>query len=287
MLIESVLSVLDIAEKDMKIAGRHDVIMYLRKVGLDDFGLILIGMPDNRYPRVSSFLPKMASDEVQRNWTGNHGAELLKLTNTFVRFLAATYITQANKSLDGISVLDFGCGYGRIMRSMYYYIAPENVFGVDPWDLSVSECISSGIGSNVFLSQYLPHDLPVDRHFELIYAFSVFTHLSGLATKQALKTLRNYVTPDGVLVITIRPLEYWWDDPNVPGEMKLDLVAAHKSAGYAFLPHAVGGQAREVTYGDTSMTIEWLKANIPDWDVALIDHPLLDPYQIYVVLRPA
>jgi SAM-dependent methyltransferase len=287
MLLESSLSILDGAEKNARVTSRRDVVLHLRQVGLDDFGQILIGMPDKKYPKVSGLLPKMASEQVQRDWTGNHGLELLKQTNTFVRFLATAYITQTNSSLDNIQVLDFGCGYGRLIRSMYYYVSPDNIFGVDPWDRSVSECVNNGISSNIFLSGYLPKDLPINnRRFELIYAFSVFTHLSSLAAKQALNTLRNYISPNGVLVITIRPVEYWAGNPKVPSETKERMEMAHRSVGFAFSPHNIKPIEGDVTYGETSMTIAWLRENFPQWKVAAIDHPLLDPYQLFVVLRP-
>jgi SAM-dependent methyltransferase len=287
MLIESVSAVLRDAERNDKIATRFDLVKYLRQVGLDDMGLVLINMPDEKYPKISRLLPSMASQQVQKNWTGDHGAPLLMKTNTFVRFLATSYITLTHKSLETAQILDFGCGYGRVMRSMYYYVDPDNVTGVDPWDRSIEECVNHGIKSNVFLSDYLPKDLPLgNKKFELIYAFSVFTHLSQLATKAALETLRNYIAPGGVLVITIRPNEYWAYDPNIAIEKKAELEAAHKKSGFAFFPHERGTVNGDITYGDTSMTTEWLRIHFPKWSVAQIDRSLIDPYQIYVALTP-
>src|SRR4029077_744564 len=49
----------------------------------------------------------------------------------------------------------------------------------------------------------------MQAHLDLIYAFSVFTHLSERAAIMALTTLRRYVARGGLFVITIRPKEYW------------------------------------------------------------------------------
>ena len=43
--------------------------------------------------------------------------------------------------------------------------------------------------------------------FDLIYAFSVFTHLSEKTAHIVLSTLRDHIADTGVLVLTIRPKE--------------------------------------------------------------------------------
>ena len=287
MLIETVYTALENAEKSKNIQTRQQAVEWLRKVGLDDFGLILIGMPDKKYPKLSKLLPSMASEKVQWDWTGNVGPALLMQTNTFIRFLATSFIGLTKKDMAPIKVLDFGCGYGRIIRSLYYYVDPENISGVDPWDLSIEQCEIHGLGSHVFQSDYLPKTLPVKtQQFDMIYAFSVFTHLSEKAARQALDTLRNYITPDGVLMISIRPFEYWQFDKNITAAEKQKLERCHKNGGFAFHPHGGVAIDGDVTYGDTSMTIEWLQSNFPAWELVLQDRPLNDPYQIYLVLRP-
>lgn len=287
MLIETVHAVLESAEKNEKIQTRQQAVECLRKVGLDDFGLILIGMPNIKYPKLSKLLPSMASEKVQWDWTGNAGPALLMQTNTFIRFLATSFIGLTKKDMAPIKVLDFGCGYGRMIRSLYYYVDPENITGVDPWGLSIEQCEIHGIGSHVSQSEYLPKTLPVKvRQFDMIYAFSVFTHLSEKAARQALDTLLNYVASDGVLMISIRPFEYWQFDQNIAPDEKLKLESRHRNYGFAFYPHGGDKVEGDVTYGDTSMTVEWLHSNFPAWELVSLDRPLIDPYQIYLALRP-
>ena len=75
----------------------------------------------------SSMLPRMASEQVQLNWTGASGAVLLGQTLNFVNCIAANYSDLTGKGLKNKKILDFGCGYGRIMRLMYYFTDPKNV----------------------------------------------------------------------------------------------------------------------------------------------------------------
>lgn len=258
----------------------------LRQLGLEDFGELLASMPDSTFPNLSRVLPRMASAEVQTKWTGTHGLSLLKQTSNFVRSAAYNFIRLTGRPLDGAQLLDFGCGYGRIARLMYYFTDPERFIGVDPWDRSIELCHQAGFGENFRRSDYLPKSLPVgDTKFDLIYAFSVFTHLSERATRQALDTLRYYVRDDGVLLITVRPIEYWAVSHPDHGDMVAQM-SRHRRYGFAFLPHNRERIDGDITYGDTSMTPEWLVAEFPRWRLAGLDRSLDDPYQVYLFLQP-
>jgi len=277
------------AERAAQTGAASDVLDELRALSLDEFATVLLNMPDPALPAVSRLLPKMADDEVQRSWTGNAGYPLLQQSLNFVRSVALQCVQLTGRPLSGRSVLDFGCGYGRIIRLMYYYNDPSRIWGVDPWTRSIELCREAGMLGNFALSDYLPRDLPVNgTRFDLIYAFSVFTHLSERATKQALSTLRHYIESDGLCVITIRPKEYWDVAANAGHGVDAALMKhRHDGPGFAFFPHAVAPVDGDVTYGDTSLTFSWLRANIPDWKIVGYDRSLDDPLQIIVYLRPA
>ena len=173
------------------------------------------------------------------------------------------------------------------LRLMYYFTDPNRFVGVDPWDRSIELCHLAGLGDNFRQSDYLPTSLPVgEQTFDFIYAFSVFTHLSERATRQALNTLHQYMSRDGVLIITIRPIEYWnaghSNDANLPV-----LLDQHRNRGFAFLPHNRDTVDGDITYGDTSIAPQWLAAEFPNWQIVGLDRSLDDPYQIYAILRPA
>jgi SAM-dependent methyltransferase len=248
----------------------------------------MISMPLGEFPRISGALPRMASAEVQTNWTGNHGIPLLRQSCNFVRSAAYHFVRHVGRPLDRATILDYGCGYGRLARLMYYFTDPENLFGVDPWDRSIEVCHANGLGDHFRQSDYLPESLPVPRtDFDLIYAFSVFTHLSMRATMKALETCRRYISDKGLMLITVRPIEYWDADPNILPDLARQFRTAQREQGFAFRPHQRAPVDGDITYGDTGMSVRWIEANIPRWTVASIDHSLDDPYQIYVALWPS
>ena len=290
MFLEYVDSDLRRVESEIsKSSSRDELFQKLRHLGLDDFGLLMMSMPNPAYPRISELLPRMASNKVQQDWTGNSGLPLLKQTCDFVRSVSYHYCKYTGQPLDNASILDFGCGYGRIARLMYYFSDTENVVGVDPWDQSINICHGDGLKQNFFLSDYLPRNLPVgDKRFDLIYAFSVFTHLSERATRMSMETMLRHLKPNGLLVITIRPVEYWNYDIHAKEQGKTKhQIAAHRECGFAFLPHNRPPIDGDVTYGDTSMSLDWIREAFPMAEILGTDRSLDDPYQTYVFIRNA
>ena len=254
----------------------------LRGLPLDDFGEIMISMPSAEMPRISKILPAMASVEVQRHWTGADGLVLLAQTNMFVRIVAQNFQELCGRRLGDSRILDFGCGYGRILRAMYYFADPDKVFGCDPSDHSIELCRQASIPSPIARSDNVPTTLPFNGKFDLIYAFSVFTHLSERATNAALGTLQKQLSDDGLLVITIRPVEYWSFDKNVSEVEAEQFMSLHNRAGFAFKPHI---DRADVTFGDTSLSLEYIQRNFPALRVAKIERTQLDPYQLLVFLK--
>lgn len=284
MIIGLDLPILQSAETLARNAkSSEEVLQVLRWLPLEDFGLLMISLPLPQYPNLSRLLPVMASDEVQRQWTGAAGLDLFRQTSAFVRVVESNFARHRKKGLEGVTIMDFGCGYGRILRMMYCFSAPAQIWGLDPWQNSLDVCRKDRLLGNLALSERLPQTLPVgDTRFGLIFAFSVFTHLPPKVAFTCLSTLRRYVANDGLLMITIRPVEFW---SYIDGVRKTNnaptLTRDHKDTGFAYLPH--NGSEGE-TYGDTSL--EPSKLETADWRVLGLDRSVTDPYQVVVVLEP-
>jgi SAM-dependent methyltransferase len=275
-------------DKDWRIRSTEGAFRKLRAaLSLEDFTRLLFSLPDDAYPKLSRLLPSMASEAAQIEWTGQTGEQLLRASVAFIGAVTAKYAALAARPLDQVAILDYGCGYGRLARLMYYFTAPQNVYGIDPRDESIEHCHNHGLVENFRQSEYLPATLPLERKdFGLIYAFSVFTHLSKRATLIALAACRQHIAADGILVITIRPLEYWDVAPDATPEQRPVLKQAHAETGFAFIPHIRAKVDGEVTYGDTGISLDWLAAHAPEWKVCGTTTSNDDVYQIIVFLRP-
>ncbi len=98
-------------------------------------------------------------------------------------------------------ILDFGCGCGRVTRHLTG-LADTEVHGVDPNWQAVKWCQDHLRFGRFDVNPMRPPMSCEDGSFDLIYAFSIFTHLSEPVQEEWLRELRRILSPDGYLIIT-------------------------------------------------------------------------------------
>ncbi|MGO9454547.1 MAG: class I SAM-dependent methyltransferase [Candidatus Binataceae bacterium] len=100
-------------------------------------------------------------------------------------------------------ILDWGCGCGRTARTLLYYVKPSDLFGCDI-DWPAIEWVSSVIkeASFININPYPPTPYP-DNYFDIVYGFSVMTHLSESVQQQWLTELRRISAPGAIVVLSV------------------------------------------------------------------------------------
>lgn len=102
------------------------------------------------------------------------------------------------------SILDFGCGCGRVARHWKGLEGSPLLTGTDI-NPSLVKWAHRNLKFGRFLTNSLSSALPFkDREFDLIYAVSVFTHLSENLQKHWITELTRILQPGGVLLITVK-----------------------------------------------------------------------------------
>jgi SAM-dependent methyltransferase len=263
--------------------------LLLRRLSLMDYGLLVLGLPDSRFPGISRLLPRMAAVDVQWSWTGSHGYDLFQSTRDFCILLQLHFQRETGRLLQGARILDYGCGYGRILRMLPYFTDINSCYGVDPWDRSIEICREDGVLGRIAQSDYLPETLPfAPEKFDLVYAYSVFTHTSQRATLAALRAIRSRISDRGLLVITVRPIEvaerdFWKERPTFD---KSAFVDAYRSTGYAYFPTAFRVVDGDDVYGDAAIDPAWFASACPYFQLVTYDRGV-DHDQTVLVFRPS
>jgi SAM-dependent methyltransferase len=267
--------------------GEEAAYAALRRLSVEDVGTLLLDVPA-RFPSLAALLPRMPADEIQNRWNGNSGATLLVQSISFVTAIAQAFEALTGRPLEGARILDYGCGWGRLIRLMYKFSGPDRIWGCDPWGTSLDFCRDHAVRAHLGPCDDIPAEVPFrDVTFDLIYAFSVFTHLSERTAKAVMAVLRRCVAPGGVLAVTIRPLEYWDARGAADGVDIARLKREHAAHGFAFTPAERPPIDGELTYGDTSISVEYVRTGWPGWTVARAQPDAADPNQQIVFLRPA
>jgi ubiquinone/menaquinone biosynthesis C-methylase UbiE len=99
------------------------------------------------------------------------------------------------------SILDFGCGCGRVIRNFHDLSGPQ-LFGTDYDSKLVNWCRRNLPFASFELNGLAPPLVFPDSSFDLIYAYSVFTHLSETLQSRWLTEFHRVLRPGGYLIIT-------------------------------------------------------------------------------------
>lgn len=248
-----------------------------------DLWALLLTQEYSVHPHIRALLPDVPDPALQELWNGASGARLAAQSAAFYEKLRGRF----DGPLAGARVLDFGCGWGRMLRFLARDVDPGDLYGCDPVEGILDVCRTTRVPANLARSEFVPERLPFDGPFDLAYAFSVFTHLSERAHERCLRALHGALRPGGVLVVTVRPLEYLRFDANMHG---LGPARADEPR-YLFAPHPADPshpqyEGGEMTYGETVITPAYVRERWSRWfELVSTDVLIGDLFQVMLTLR--
>jgi SAM-dependent methyltransferase len=259
-----------------------------------DLWALLLTQEYEVYPNIRAVLPNVPDASLQEVWNGASGAELAVQSKSFFSKLCELFQRHSDLPLADARVLDFGCGWGRLTRFFARDVEPGQLYGCDPVEGILDVCRENGVPATLARTNFLPERLPFDAHFDLAFAFSVFTHVSEAAHQTCLRALHGSLRPGGILVLTVRPPEYLHSCERMRPLLESlgpDPASKLEDPRYFFVPHPAepshfqyaGG---EMTYGETVVTFPYIRER---WSsiFELLDVNLLlgDLHQVVITLR--
>ncbi len=263
----------------------------------DDLWALLLTQQYELYPHIRALLPSMPEPELQELWNGRSGLPLAHQSRAFYTKLRHSFERHGERPLVDASVLDFGCGWGRLTRYLARDVAPGRLYGCDPVEGILDVCRANRVPAKVARSEFLPDRLPFDERFDLAFAFSVFTHLSEAAHERSLLALHRSLRDGGLLIVTIRPPEYLFScAPMRPllDALGPDIEASLTAPRYLFLPHAADPHHfqqhdhGQIDYGETVMTMAYVRERWSRWfELLEVDLQLEDLHQVILTMRRA
>jgi SAM-dependent methyltransferase len=260
----------------------------------DDLWALLLSREYARYPNIRALLPELPERSLQMRWNGTAGLALLNQGKAFYVRAKERFSRSSGVPLGHSRVLDFGCGWGRLTRFFARDVAPGALFGCDPVEEILDVSRRLRVPATLARCEFVPERLPFEDRFELVFAFSVFTHISEATHQACLRAIHTSLRPGGVLIVTVRSPAYLGHrDAMRPllDSLGAEPLAALAEPRYLFVPHAAephhpqyhGG---EMTYGETVISLSYIEHRwAPLFE--LVDVSLLteDMHQVVVTLR--
>ncbi len=262
----------------------------------DDLWSLLLTREYDAYPNIRAFLPGHPDPALQQMWNGTSGTTLAAQSVCFYRKLKEMQASYGSKPMAGTSVLDFGCGWGRLTRMLARHLGPGQLHGCDPVEDILDICRQTGVPAELARSEFLPESLPFGRKFDLIFSFSVFTHISEAAHRASLAAIHDGLEPGGLFIVTVRPPAYIDFNPLMqPAADRLgpDRLAELRKPQYVFVPHETEGHPQyddaaddPMSYGEAVITLPYVREQWGEM-FELLDVSVMtgDMYQVVLTLR--
>ena len=247
-------------------------------------------------------LPGFPPPEVQIQFTGSAGEQTLQEAFAFYAMIREACAKLGRPAAADSRLLDFGVGWGRLLRMFLRDVAEENLYGCDVDADVLALCRTLGMPGNldrIYPGGKLPYP---DAFFDVIVSYSVFTHLPEPVHLHWLAELARVARPGAVFVLTLEPRSFI-DDVARLGESGdhpqlwlrqlarfagtcPQLYEAFDSGQIAYIPTGGGEYRDNAAYGDAIVPLAYVER---EWSRYFDVHEYIDDrgrfYQAVLVVQ--
>lgn len=227
----------------------------------DDAWLTLLSEPKDG-------VPELPPKPIQERFCGRFGRSAMAQALEFYKVVRAS-CQRADRPLSGLeSVLDFGCGWARITRCFLRDLGPSVLQGCDCDPEMVDYCATALPSYRFSVNAPLAPSAYEAGQFDLIYAYSVFSHLSEAAHLAWIEDFHRILKPGGLLVVTTRPryfVAYWPRLPYLPEFDPQQCLTDYDAGKFVHVPAQGGTATPSSFYGETGIPEPYIRRTWSRW----------------------
>jgi len=233
----------------------------------------------HRY-NLSGVIPTMPDDDVQRNWTGHTGESTLREALNFFQIVCGMTRKYSGDFGENAQVLDYGCGWGRVIRFFLRDVDHANLYGCDCYPEAVETARSHNRWCTFEVVRPVPPTQFQSNKFDLIYLYSVFSHLSEDLHLRLLEEFHRILKPEGILVATTRARSFILDCEKLRHQSCVPIQERGSSASFVdtkavlerydqglfcHSPTGGGGVLEPSFYGETCIPRKYVERTWTKW----------------------
>jgi SAM-dependent methyltransferase len=232
--------------------------------------------------------PPLPDEAFQRSWVGSSGISAFHEGGAFcshaLDILRARGVPRANIG----RVLDFGCGWGRIYRLLLRNCDEGSLVGVDLDPSCVQHCREAMPYGFFHECRRTPPLGFADGAFDVVTAYSVFSHLSEPAFLSWLKELNRILRLGGMLFFTTLKEAHIavWESKTSEIAHGAALAAAEfnalgwreraRSGGFLFVPTGGGGPREATFYGEAIVSQPYVERRARNLGFQVLEFDVAD-----------
>lgn len=175
-----------------------------------------------------------------------------------------------------LRVLDFACGYGRLLRFLGAVVPAQQTWASDIQADAVA-FVTETFGVHGIVSHADPSRFDPPQRFDAIWVASLFSHLPEPLFHAWLARLLDLLAPEGVLCFSVR------DASQLPAEVKMP------EAGFLYATQSENAELDPAIYGTAyaseSFVRDALARIAPDIPCVRLPRALANEQDLYVVAR--
>jgi len=176
-----------------------------------------------------------------------------------------------------VELLDFACGYGRLLRFLVHSLPGENIHAAEIQHDAV-DWVRRRYAINALTSSSAPEDFDPGRRFDMIWAASLFSHLPDNLFRRWLARLGALLDEGGALCFSVH------DEATLPADM------AVPDEGLLYIAGSENAELDPSIYGTTFVSATYVERIIRERlgnDTAIRRMPRLLAHEqdVYVVTR--
>jgi SAM-dependent methyltransferase len=195
---------------------------------------------------------------------------------------------------DSETVMDFGCGVGRVARLFLRHATRQKFVGIDLTSVAI-EWLSANMPFGEYHIGMVAPPLPLEsRSLDVIFSVSVFTHLKATSQTAWLAEFRRLLKPGGIVFQTVhgthamnlckRYVE-WRNALHVSDDDFQFLSGSLNEQGFVWAPHSIQTTGTD-DYGVSFQTEKYIQTEwTSGFELLGVWSGLIDGWQDLVALR--
>jgi SAM-dependent methyltransferase len=148
-------------------------------------------------------LPSVPPMDKQAIFHGNSGKAAIKSATPVYKYVLQ--VCEKYQITPIKTLLDFGCGWGRFTRLFVHDVEEAGLIAVDPWGEALQMSRQHMPYAAFIQSELEPPLMFRNNFFDVVFANSVFSHLSESNALAWIQEIQRILRPGGLLIATTHP----------------------------------------------------------------------------------